>query len=1155
MKAQLTFKLAFVTVLACLHLASVDATELTFDIDGLGNHSAVPQEYGDNVSAATMGDFSYGSAEGYTPNVTVSYGPDDATPAFWSTGYGDLTNILFEDRDRFGVLEITFRADPGSEVKLHRWDMAAYGPAFSAPPTITKVQVTDGDGAVLFNEDDAEIAHQGHRRFDHSAAPFQAQVLVLRFESGNLGNLSDDIAFDNIVFSQTGNPGDCEPQRVTFDPGNERLPSWDPRGELIAFTTDREPGDWNDIGGVDPNGQNERLLAKGPQSPFGLAAGPLDWVGLTGQLITAETVTFHEYLAFDVSKAPFTRTTNDNDDEAFTRKLLVSGGGGGGFLKVSDDGSTALWRFSHSGGGGRTTIHTAAYSSLNGQAAGNHGVVHVDIDTGQEQRFLSGAAISPDGSFFILSQPEGSGHDLWLYTTDQSKEPEALTTTGKTSGALNRFPDISPDGSKVAFTFLSGNDGETNEIYLMDVDGNNITNLTNTPALSEAWPTWSPDGTSIAFGRNDVEGSPNLMEGESPNINIYTLCLEGGSNGNGGGNLPTGNEVFVSSGNTITYDRITEFGEDDDTTIGQMEISGDGSKIIFSTRASKSVYTMNADGSQKRFIFSYADFRGCCSAPWVAISYDGSTVAWTDAVNEIFTASSDGSNRREIATAVSVAGSTKEPKFGGGKIKFGKNGKLYFQIYMGRRGDAAEASGIFEINPDGSGLRKLFGFLDLWPVVPKEPDQSVDPGEFDVSNDGSRIILDYDVQDPSSFFGPGAFHPGAMVTWENGTLRNLMPTRKRKDFDVAISGDGAVVAYEFSGDPDLFVNTFAGDSEQSVIRIEEFNVFDFRLNENGTVISVDTSGTEGSRLTTLLATDGSQRLDLMPDHARGSDLVRMSAKGTRLVWFSGWNRLESGKWQIWTLDLNPSPIAPGFPQITNPGFDPDFLQQDGSSTTVMSANISDAPVDNWFIGMLDGEMRPSHLGGIGRFSFDFFDDGMDNDPTANDGRFHTKDVPAFREPELGTWTVRFGGYNGDKATVVDVPGMRIIDGLPEDLVDSDNDGTPDFLEDAFGTDKEVPNPSRLPAPAIIRRDDARHFGIEFTVADDVTINAQNEVHAGGFSYRFELSEDFLNWRPAGVEIIVEPGALSDGRVAMLVRLTEALLNSGNTCFIRAHVSK
>ena len=181
-------------------------TELTFDIDGFGDFQNMDQGYGDGVTAAEMGRYSYGGSGAFTPNIQVSYGPDGADPAFWSSGYGDLQGILFEDRDGFGILEVTFTADAGFLVSLERWDMAAYGPGFSSDPTIDAVEVRDGDGNVLHSQRNVTISESTRTRFDFGDEPFEAPVVVLRFESGNLGNLSDDIALDNVLFGQRARP-------------------------------------------------------------------------------------------------------------------------------------------------------------------------------------------------------------------------------------------------------------------------------------------------------------------------------------------------------------------------------------------------------------------------------------------------------------------------------------------------------------------------------------------------------------------------------------------------------------------------------------------------------------------------------------------------------------------------------------------------------------------------------------------------------------------------------------------------------------------------------------------------------------------------------------------------------------------------------------
>ncbi len=56
-------------------------------------------------------------------------------------------------------------------------------------------------------------------------------------------------------------------------------------------------------------------------------------------------------------------------------------------------------------------------------------------------------------------------------------------------------PKISPDGSSVVFYSYVG-DGKP-DIYIVDADGKNVRQLTNTPDVWEILPQWAPDGSRI----------------------------------------------------------------------------------------------------------------------------------------------------------------------------------------------------------------------------------------------------------------------------------------------------------------------------------------------------------------------------------------------------------------------------------------------------------------------------------------------------------------------------------------------------------------------------------------------------------------------------------------------------------------------------------
>lgn len=190
--------LSAASVAALLVCSSARATVFTFDIAGLTDFQDVDQTYGDNVTSATMGAFSYGSAEGFTPNVTVAYG--NTMPALWTTGYGNLSNVLFEDEDGTGVLNITLTAAPGFFVSLHSFDLATYTTTFGADPTIASVKVFDSTDTAVFTLSNPVISRTTRTML--TFGPLSDTALRIEVDARNLGNNNDDISVDNITISQ-----------------------------------------------------------------------------------------------------------------------------------------------------------------------------------------------------------------------------------------------------------------------------------------------------------------------------------------------------------------------------------------------------------------------------------------------------------------------------------------------------------------------------------------------------------------------------------------------------------------------------------------------------------------------------------------------------------------------------------------------------------------------------------------------------------------------------------------------------------------------------------------------------------------------------------------------------------------------------------------
>jgi hypothetical protein len=83
-------------------------------------------------------------------------------------------------------------------------------------------------------------------------------------------------------------------------------------------------------------------------------------------------------------------------------------------------------------------------------------------------------------------------NDIWTMHADGT---HVLKITS--ARAMEFDPTWSPDGTRIAYRHQSGDD-QTTEIFVMNADGSGQRNLTRND-VADWGPDWSPDGSSIAF--------------------------------------------------------------------------------------------------------------------------------------------------------------------------------------------------------------------------------------------------------------------------------------------------------------------------------------------------------------------------------------------------------------------------------------------------------------------------------------------------------------------------------------------------------------------------------------------------------------------------------------------------------------------------------
>jgi len=128
------------------------------------------------------------------------------------------------------------------------------------------------------------------------------------------------------------------------------------------------------------------------------------------------------------------------------------------------------------------------------------------------------ASWSPDGRRLVMDALSGSTAQTSSVLVSDDKGEWRFLVSGSQDAA---HPAWSPDGKRVAYTATA--DGNK-EIFVMDVDGGNVTRLTNNTA-DDYMPAWSPDGKQIAFVEHHFDGS--RFYGPKGPAQIYVMNADG----------------------------------------------------------------------------------------------------------------------------------------------------------------------------------------------------------------------------------------------------------------------------------------------------------------------------------------------------------------------------------------------------------------------------------------------------------------------------------------------------------------------------------------------------------------------------------------------------------------------------------------------------
>jgi len=268
------------------------------------------------------------------------------------------------------------------------------------------------------------------------------------------------------------------------------------------------------------------------------------------------------------------------------------------------------------------------------------------------------------------------------FMSTQDGNPEIYTVNPDGSGLARLThsdsgdiaPAWSPDGTRIAFQCGIGpetgggfNTVGPSDICVMDADGRGLVRLTNDP-VSDGEPSWSPDGSRIAFRRA---------------ADIYTMKLDG-------------TEITRLTTDAAAYEPAW---------------SPDGKQIVFMSRrdlGNLEIYLMNADGTEILNLtrdLATDDDHPAWSPDGTRIAYDSSPAAGGEIA--IWLMDVDGSNKVRLPPA---PGNDSEPAWSpdGTMIAFVRYGDNLGDIWV-RNADATAAVAVtnlpgFDQFPDWQSL-------------------------------------------------------------------------------------------------------------------------------------------------------------------------------------------------------------------------------------------------------------------------------------------------------------------------------------------------------------------------------------------------------------------------------------------------------------------
>ena len=399
----------------------------------------------------------------------------------------------------------------------------------SSPKRLTNNPYNDESPS--WSPDESKIAFMSNRDDNH-------EIYVMNSDGSNQINLTNNPAWEdapswspdgNRIAFESKRDGNFEiyvmntdgssPKRLTNNPGEDRSPSWSPSGDKITFGSIRD-NSW-EIYIMNSDGDNQINLTNTrngnlspswshptPTPPPNLApykaSNPsptngatgisletlLDWEG--GDPDARDTVKYTIYFEKDDATPDSVLKSNLSESETKVSNL--------------ENNVTYYWQVIASDGKLSTAGDVWNFKTIDKPAGTN--MILFRAEELKKDGMYGVFLINPDGTA-IRELPEKNITPIkWSYDRRSILVERYINTkdiyeisildlnngniAALTSNPARSEPGWSHNGKQVVFR-------KGGDIWTVDSNGNNETNLTNSKGITEIYPRWSPNGTKILY--------------------------------------------------------------------------------------------------------------------------------------------------------------------------------------------------------------------------------------------------------------------------------------------------------------------------------------------------------------------------------------------------------------------------------------------------------------------------------------------------------------------------------------------------------------------------------------------------------------------------------------------------------------------------------